>query len=130
MGFLDYTLLSEKQYEWDLVYQQALKKNANLARIRILLSNVNDAVAIAKNQLLPELNFTVSYRKAESKNQLNNSYDAPLDNFYTGLEFRLPLNQKPEKARVKEAILNAQSLNINRQQVEQNLLFISREKFF
>lgn len=96
----------------------------------MLLSNVNDAVAIAKNQLLPELNFTVSYRKAESKNQLNNSYDAPLDNFCTGLEFRLPLNQKPEKARVKEAILNAQSLDINRQEVEQNLLFISREKFF
>lgn len=56
--------------------------------------------------------------------------DAPLDNFYTGLEFRLPLNKKPEKARVKEAILNAQSLDINRQEVEQNLLFISREKFF
>lgn len=26
LGFLDYTLLSEKQYEWDLVYRQALEK--------------------------------------------------------------------------------------------------------
>ncbi|WP_092320092.1 hypothetical protein [Brevinema andersonii] len=57
----------------------------------ILLSNINDAVAVTKNQLLPELNFTVSYRKAENKNRVNISYDLLLDSFYKDLEFRLPL---------------------------------------
>lgn len=136
LNFLDYSILLDKEFSAESVYDDTLQNSWDLTKLNILLQNAEHAIAIAKNQLLPEMNLLFSYENAtatyEDHPTLNRNIDifkATQDNIYVGLQFKMPLAYISEKAKVREAYAQAKNVEYNRENLETELKFITKEKF-
>jgi len=137
LNFLDHSLALEKDFDMTNIYQKALDSTSDITKIRLLANNANNALAIAKNQLLPELNLVLSYENSKSKymdspilNKNGKDFLVPQNNLFVGVQFKMPLEWRPQLAMAKEAQYRVDSVNLNKQNYEIELKYIIRENFY
>ena len=135
LNFLDYSILSEKQFTEDSIYQLALENSGDLTKLNLLLENTDHAIQITKNQIMPELNLLFSYETFSANFSKDHplsqgsAFKVPQDNLYIGLQFKMPLANITQKAKIKEAYAQSKSLTYNKDHLEKELGFIIKEKF-
>lgn len=90
-------------------YNTALSNGVDILQSRILLENTRLTYQNALDQQLPELNFSAGYSiKGNYSDSSTDGWGQALGNmkfneYYLGLEFRMPFLTQSEKARVLEA---------------------------
>ena len=135
LNFLDYSILSEKEFTEDSIYQLALENSGDLTKLNLLLDNTDHAIQITKNQIMPELNLLFSYETFSANFSKDHplsqgsAFKVPQDNLYIGLQFKMPLANITQKAKIKEAYAQSKSLTYNKDHLEKELGFIIKEKF-
>lgn len=135
LNFLDHSILSEKEFTEASVYQLALENSGDLTKLNLLLENTDHAIQITKNQIMPELNLLFSYEVLSSVFNKDHPlsqdgiFTVPQDNLYIGLQFKMPLANITQKAKIKEAYARSKNLTYNKDHLEKELGFIIREKF-
>ena len=135
LNFLDHSILSEGEFTEASVYELALENSGDLTKLNLLLENTDHAIQITKNQIMPELNLLFSYEALSSVFNKDHPlsqggiFKAPQDNLYIGLQFKMPLANITQKAKIKEAYAQSKSLTYNKDHLEKELGFIIREKF-
>ncbi|MGL4367629.1 MAG: TolC family protein [Brevinemataceae bacterium] len=136
LNFLDYSELQDKIYSELSVYKNSLEHSKDLKKLTLLLNNVRDSIQIIKNQALPELNTILSYEVSKSSyrdhpflNQDAAIFNVPQDSFYVGLQFKMPLVNITDKAKIKEIYSQSNSLEFNKIFLEKELALVSKEKY-
>ncbi|MGL5722605.1 MAG: TolC family protein [Brevinema sp.] len=135
LNLVDHSLTLENEYEATNIYQQALTRSRDLLQTELLLSNVSHTVRVLKNQRLPELNTIFAYETANSSykdhpflNQNNQAFSIPQNNFYAGLQFKMPLIPISGNARVAEIVAQSNQIEHSKAYLMEKLQSVARER--
>ncbi|MGL5254640.1 MAG: TolC family protein [Brevinema sp.] len=136
LNLVDHSLSLENEYDVTNIYQHSLTRSRDLLQTELLLSNVGHSVRVLKNQRLPELNTIFSYETARSHyqdhpflNRDNQPFSIPQDNFYAGLQFKMPLIPISAKARITEIIAQSNQVEYSKSYLVEKLQSVSRERY-
>jgi len=104
----------------------AIHNRLDLVTARQQTEDAERAVAVAKNALLPDLDFTASYNAIAVGNTLV-EFGAEPDNWALGLSLEIPLDRKAERNAYKSAILAYERSKRTLQQTEDNAILSVRD---
>ncbi|MCK6460322.1 MAG: TolC family protein, partial [Planctomycetes bacterium] len=110
----------------DGAVEAALANRLDLATARQQNEDAGRAVLVAKNALLPDLNFTASYNAIAIGNTLAD-FGAEPDNWAFGLSLEIPLDRKAERNAYKGAILAYEQSKRSLQLTEDNAILSVRD---
>jgi len=106
--------------------EAALANRLDLATARQQTEDAGRAVMVAKNALLPDLDFTASYNGIAIGETLT-EFGASPHNWQFGIDLEIPLNRKPERNAYKAAILAYEQSKRSLQQTEDNVVLSVRD---
>ncbi len=104
----------------------ALANRLDLATTRQQTEDACRTVLVAKNALLPDLDFTAAYNSIAAANTLAEFGFEP-SNWNLGISLEIPLNRKPERNAYKAAIIAYEQSKRSLQQTEDNAILSVRD---
>jgi len=110
----------------DAAVEAALANRLDLATTRQQTEDAARSVMVARNALLPDLDFTAAYNSIVAGNTLAEFGFEP-DNWNVGLSLEIPLNRKPERNAYKAALITYEQSKRSLQQTEDNAILSVRD---
>jgi outer membrane protein TolC len=110
----------------DGAVEAALANRLDLVTARQQTEDAGRAVLVAKNALLPDLDFTASYNAIAIGNTLAD-FGAEPHNWAFGLSLEIPLDRKAERNAYKSAIIGYEQSKRSLQQTEDNAILSVRD---
>lgn len=109
----------------DAAVDAALANRLDLATARQQTEDATRGAAVAKNALLPDLDFTAAYNSIVAGNTLAEFGFEP-DNWNFGLSLEIPLNRKAERNAYKSSLIALEQSKRSAQQAEDSAVLSVR----
>jgi outer membrane protein TolC len=110
----------------DGAVEAALANRLDLTTARQQTEDAGRAVLVAKNALLPDLDFTAAYNSIVAGNALAEFGFEP-DNWSAGIALEIPLNRKAERNAYKAALIAYEQSRRSLQQTEDSAILSVRD---